>query len=68
MKPKRLTKQELIAVLRDLTESIAADDSFEGSLEFTCMDPGCAVGEFMVQASYRIGNSEGQGGMRIVGE
>lgn len=68
MKPKRLTKQQLIETLRDMVESISNDDSFAGSIEYTCLEESCAKGEFMVIGSYRVGNSQGQGGMNLIGE
>lgn len=75
--PVYLTKDQFLAVLDDIRELVVADDSFEGSLSYelpwnTYCDP---VREddpsgpgFRVQASYRTGNSMGQGGMRMLGE
>jgi hypothetical protein len=68
MNPKLLNKQQLLAVLQSITQSVVANDSFEGSLHYTCMVEGCASGEFMVSASWRVGNSLGQGGCNIVGD
>lgn len=69
MIPKYLTKDELLAVLDDLRAHIEANDSFEGSFEYTFPEQGDPSGDgFRVRASYRIGNSMGQGGMRMVGE
>jgi len=69
---QRLAKADLLVVLRDMAERVEADDSFEGSVEWTCIDPETVSddlepGEFMVRAFWRVGNSEGQGGARIVG-
>lgn len=64
---KKLTKQQLIEALRDITESIANDDSFEGGFEYSCLSEDCAKGEFMVAASWRVGNSQGQGGYNLIG-
>lgn len=56
------TKAELLSVLRDMIDRIEHDDSMEGTITY--------IGEdfqiFRVAAIYRIGNSQGQGGMRIV--
>lgn len=61
-------KDELTRVLADMLTSVQRDDSFEGSIEYltpTPEDPPC---DFMVRASYRIGNSMGQGGVRMIGD
>lgn len=58
------TKDELLAILDDMRGVVAADDSFEGSIEYLLAD---TVGNFAVRASYRIGNRMGQGGIRLVG-
>lgn len=74
--PVHLTKEQFLAVLDDIRDLVVADDSFEGSLSYelpwnTRCDP---VNEddpsdgFRVRASYRTGNSMGQGGMRMLGE
>jgi hypothetical protein len=57
----------LAAVLRDMAALVEAGDSFEGSIEYfmpTLGDPECYA---MVRASYRIGNTLGQGGVRLIG-
>lgn len=73
--PAFQTKQQLIAALVDIINLVAADDTFEGSLSYEFPwhedrgDPVSDPGEgFRVRASYRIGNSMGQGGMRTLGE
>jgi hypothetical protein len=66
--PIPMCRDELLAVLDDIREGVAADDSFEGSVEYLMPgrdDPDC---QFMVCASYRTGNSAGQGGLRMVGK
>lgn len=100
MKPIPMSRPELMAVLDDIRESVAAGDSFEGSIEYLIPVPGpcwwchgtgrasvvlggpCQVcdgsgraklteeeedADFLVQASYRVGNRMGQGGVRLVG-
>jgi hypothetical protein len=74
--PAYLTKQQLIDVLIDVLNVVCADDSFEGSLSYEfpwnqahgdpVTDP--SPNGFRVRASYRIGNSMGQGGLRTIGE
>ena len=74
--PAYLSKEQLIGVLVDMLNLVCADDSFEGSLSYElpwqkqCGDPVTdPTGPgFRVRASYRTGNSMGQGGMRTVGE
>lgn len=76
MMPVYMSKDDLLAVLDDVRAQVAADDSFEGSLSYEFpwhtemgdpADDPTGPG-FRVRASYRIGNSMGQGGMRIAGE
>lgn len=61
-----LNKQQLLAVLEDMKKSIENDDSMEGSINYSVMSENLKPGEFEVQAAYRVGNSEGQGSIRIV--
>jgi len=74
--PTYLDKEAFLGILDDIRNLVAAGDSFEGSLSYEFPwntelgdptdDP---RGEgFRVRASYRTGNSMGQGGMRMVGE
>jgi len=60
---KRLSKEQFIVVLHGLIESIEADDSMEGSLAY---EWGEEPGTYRVQAALRVGNSMGQGGMRLL--
>lgn len=57
-----VTKEQFLRVLKDIESSVEADDSFEGHLEYH------AEGrhEFELTATYRGGNSEGQGGTVII--
>ncbi|MFZ2240074.1 MAG: hypothetical protein WAV90_11075 [Gordonia amarae] len=74
--PSYLTVDEFLAVLDDIRARVAVGDSLEGSLSwefpwsagmgYPVTDP---VGPgFRVRASYRIGNTQGQGGYRMLGE
>lgn len=65
MTPKKLTSQELAETLRSMAKSIEENDSFEGSIEYSfTSDPGI----FEAMGSFRIGNSEGQGGCVLIGD
>lgn len=63
-----MSKDQLIKVIGDMLAAIAKDDSFEGSIEYLMPyenDPDC---DFMVRGVYRVGNSMGQGGVRLIGK
>lgn len=64
----QLTKTELLAELDLLRKTIEGDDSFEGSFayEMTLEDGESEEAVFLVQAALRIGNSMGQGGLRLL--
>lgn len=68
--PVPMSQAQLCDTLRDMLEHVAASDSFEGSIEYLMpTDEEVPEGTYaLVRASYRIGNSEGQGGVRVVGE
>lgn len=65
--PAKLSKDELVDLLKMMVTEIEQDDSFEGSIEYSCLDEQCDRGEFMVRASIRVGNRNGQGGVTLVG-
>lgn len=60
--------EELLALLTDIRDSVLVGDSFEGSIEYLMPGPLGLKGDFAVRASYRIGNRDGQGGLRTVGK
>lgn len=67
--PTPVTKAFLGDVIKDVAEKVAAGDSFEGFIEYTV-----PTGEIvpdgtyaLLRARYRIGNLDGQGGMRMFG-
>lgn len=65
-RPVPMSKDQLLAVLDDIRAHVAANDSFEGSIEYLMPEePGEGV-DFDVRAGYRIGNSVGQGGFRLI--
>jgi hypothetical protein len=67
MKPIPSTYAEVAAVLRDMADHVEAGDSFEGSIEYHMPHPRDPDADAMMRASYRIGNLQGQGGVRIIG-
>ena len=67
MRPIKLAKADLITALKDIISVIEEDDSMEGSIEYSFGEE-CERGEFMVQAAFRTGNSQGQGGMALIGD
>lgn len=62
--PVPLSRDELASVLRSIADGFESGDTLEGSVEFLMGDGST----WDVRASYRIGNTQGQGGMRIVGQ
>jgi len=64
-RPLTVDKATLVATLRDILAFVEADDSAGGFVEYEWSDE---PGKFDVRAHYRIGNSAGQGGMRILHE
>jgi hypothetical protein len=69
-KPVPLTQEQLTELLADILDHIRDGDSFEGHLEYSMPDPDDSPPDgtyAMVRAAYRVGNLQGQGGMRMVG-
>jgi hypothetical protein len=70
------TREQLLTTIDDLRAQVANGDSFEGSLQYAFpwdKEMGDPITDptgpgFRVRASYRVGNSMGQGGIRMVGE
>lgn len=65
-RPVPMSKGQLLAVLDDIRAHVAADDSWEGSLQYTIPEEPKEGVDFDVHAGYRIGNSLGQGGFRLI--
>lgn len=61
--PALLSKEQLCATLREVAALVEADDSIEGHLAYEAVDR--AV--YAVSGCYRLGNSQGQGGARVLG-
>jgi hypothetical protein len=67
--PVNMSHEDLLRLLDHIRACVAAGDSFEGSLQYLMPeDQFAAARSFDVQASYRVGNLMGQGGMVMVGE
>ena len=66
--PVPVSRDTLLALLDDIRHHVEHGDSFEGSLEYLMPEPGDPDDvEFRLRAAYRIGNLQGQGGMRLIG-
>lgn len=67
---RRVTKQDLLSILKGMCDGVDAGDSFDGSIEYHYMgkdDNGDDV--FDVAGAFRYGNKEhGQGFMRLFGK
>lgn len=61
----KVTKEQLIAILKDIINRIEHDDSFQGNIGYDALAEDCNIGEFVVEGGYRFGNSDGQGCMSI---
>lgn len=57
-----MTAGEVLTILDDIRARLAAGDSWEGSFSYLLSEDG-----WDVRAAYRIGNRDGQGGMRLIG-
>jgi hypothetical protein len=79
VKPVHMSHEALVALLADIHQHVADGDSFEGSIEY--LMPGPFEDEkppempdeeweqgSLVTAAYRLGNLQGQGFMRMIGE
>jgi hypothetical protein len=77
--PIPYTYRDVATILRDMADRVESGDSFEGSMEYALPDvpewaqkgearpEGWKDPEVLFRCQYRIGNSMGQGGIRIVG-
>lgn len=61
---QNMSRDDLVALLDDIRNRVATGDSFEGNVQYLISD---RDHPFDVAASYRVGNSAGQGGVRMVG-
>jgi hypothetical protein len=65
-----MTKEQLLEVLDDIRTRVEHNDSYEGHIEWLMPEEGDDFKEiqFRVRAGYRIGNTMGQGGFRLIEE
>jgi hypothetical protein len=68
MKPVNTSKEDLLAIIDNIRDLIEINDSFEGQLIYSMPGEEKAEHPFDVYACFRIGNSRGQGGIRMIGE
>lgn len=68
MTPVYLSTEAFLAVLDDIRNRVAAGDSFEGFVQYLLPEEDDPPEGFRVMARWRVGNLEGQGGMRVVGD
>jgi hypothetical protein len=61
--PQKMTYEELGDLLEDIARRARAGDSDEGNIEYLMSDEG----DVEVRGVYRIGNLQGQGGIRMIG-
>ena len=63
-----VSKNRLIEILEDILQHVKDDDSTEGFLNYLApeLDDGPEV-YARVEARYRVGNRDGQGGMKMIG-
>lgn len=60
-----MSREELVSLLDDIRDRVAAGDSFEGRLQYLLSND--ADKPFEVAALYRVDNLLGQGSTRMVG-
>ena len=67
-----VSKDDLITILKEITERVEIGDSWEGYLNYLMPEPDETGNfedghDFDVEARFRVGNLDGQGGMKIIG-
>lgn len=62
----KVERMFLANTLRDMAAKVELGDSWEGSIEYSCLGIELETDEFEIQGAYRVGNSNGQGGMRVL--
>lgn len=68
-KPVHMAKEDLLYAIDEIRAAIEANDSWEGHFSYNFPEDDAPINtDFAVRAVYRIGNSMGQGGMRVIGE
>jgi hypothetical protein len=66
-RPAPANVDDVVGVLEDAAERVAMGDSFEGTITWTMAtdEPELEDAAFGMVARYRIGNLQGQGGLRV---
>lgn len=64
-KPQTVDKETLLVLIDDLRMCVERDDSMEGCLMYGWSD---TPGKYDIGGMYRVGNSLGQGGARLLWE
>ena len=62
----KFTTEELSTFFNNISDKIKSGDSFEGTITYSCMEPGLEQGQWEVNGVFRVGNCEGQGGTVIL--
>jgi hypothetical protein len=68
MKPIYMSREDLLAVIDDIRYRVGAGDSYEGFLNYLMPEEGDPPDGFRVEARWRVGNLQGQGGMSVIGD
>lgn len=62
------SREQLVEMLEEIARKVEVGDSLEGFIEYALPDEGDDPGGYRVRARFRVGNLQGQGGIRIVGQ
>lgn len=57
-----INRELLVKILKEIAAHVESVDSLEGSIEYSYS----GSGEFSVLGTYRTGNLDGQGGIRVI--
>ena len=65
--PRNLARCDLVAVLKDILDGVQSGDTMEGHISWALPEDASAGADtYDVIACYRVGNLQGQGGMRML--
>jgi hypothetical protein len=62
--PTTIDRDKLVKLLEDILAGVKSGDTLEGNIEFLMADD---PEYWDVRGTYRIGNLQGQGGVRMIG-
>lgn len=62
------TKDKLASFLREIADLVETGDSLEGTITYTALNATRELrpGEIELECAVRVGNREGQGGIRLI--